>query len=461
MSTTYIFDFGLFIAFTCLLLILAYDLFTQVYPTSHSYRKIVTLLTQHHIALLSALFIGSFFIYWVCGRHSFNVYNNFSYLADALLHGHLSVPDLPAYLESVSFKGYQYMHFAPGPSILSLPFVLIFGVDKFNCSILAMLLGACNTLLAYKLLTNLELQTRIRNYVWLTAMLTFGTVHFFCASLGSSWFLGHAATLFCLLVAMVFLTAKTPARPMLTIFFSGLFFGLAVTCRLSTLFGCVFFIGFLYLKYKKDYRYLLKLLICFACGAAIFGFLYMLYNFVRYGTIMDMGYNLTYLKDYHREAYDALLTLPANEQLSALRSYEAEFGGPLQLRFVRQNLYSIFFLLPAFQSVYPFVVPTMSGVAITFTSPMLYYGIRAKIQNPLTIVLWITTFLTAVPFLLNYGNGMAQFGMRYSMDFTPYLWLLMCMGLSRKHSLRFWQKTGIAVCIFIQFWGNLYWTVFY
>ena len=78
------------------------------------------------------LFLLSFLVLFLLNDHRYVFYNNYSYLADALLHGHLYVDGMPAYLESVEFGGHVYMHFAPGPAILCLPFVAVYGVGGFN-----------------------------------------------------------------------------------------------------------------------------------------------------------------------------------------------------------------------------------------------------------------------------------------------------------------------------------------
>lgn len=401
----------------------------------------------------------AFCVFWLCNNHRFNFYNNYSYMAKALLEGHLDV-ELPAHLESVEYRGKQYMHFAPGPALLSIPFVAIWGIDGFNCAYLAMLLGACNLPLSVKVLSNMNVGKTVRDRMWLGLMLTFGTVHFFCASQGSSWFIGHVATLFFLLLSLCFLTENEKACCNVKLFLSGLFFGLAVTCRLAALLGFVFMAGYLCLS-TKDRKEKVKRIFVFCCGAAVFGFLYMAYNFARYGSIMDMGYQLTYLKDYHREVYDKLQMASIEQQPALLKQYQKACGGPLQIRFIKYNLYSVFCMLPQFQDTFPYVIPTMAGVAVTFTSPMLYCGVFADRKQKITRVLAVATVLTAIPFLMNYGNGMAQFGMRYSMDFTPYLWLLMSMALTQKGNLKWWMKTGIAICILINGWGTLYWTYFY
>lgn len=401
------------------------------------------------------LFLLSIILFMLCSNHKFNAYNNYSYLAEAILNGHLDVPTMPDYLESVTFMGHTYMHFAPGVAWLSLPFVLIFGISKFNCIYLAMVLGALNSSLAYLILEQKKIGKCTRDRILLSLMLTIGTVHFFCSTVGSSWFLGHVSTMFFTLLSwyiMFKVTNKRDHKNNLYLFLSGLSFGLAVNCRLSALLGCVFLIYHIY----KIYGFTLKPYLFFAGGAAVFGSIYMIYNYVRYGTIMDRGYNLTYLKDYHRDAYNALLESPISEQKALLKEYINEYGGPLQLKYIKYNLYSIFMMAPRFSWTFPYIIPEISGTAITFTSPMLFAAVKAKRKDNYVIVLWITTILTAIPFLLNYGNGQAQFGMRYSLDFTPYLWLLMCIGLGKK-KLSWLAIVGIVFCFIMNIYGTLYW----
>ncbi len=411
----------------------------------------------------AAFFLFCLIAYYLCNKHEFNSYNNYSYLSQAWLDGHLYVDGMPDYLESVNFMGHQYMHFAPGVSLLCLPFVAIWGIQGFNCALLAIFLGACNAVLAVCVVKNLKITTCVQDNFWLAAMLVLGTVHFFCASIGSSWFLGHVSTLFFLLLAFYFLTKepKNERWKYVFIFLSGLFFGLAVTCRLATLLGGFFFLGYIWLKKDYDNKTKWKMFLALAGGAAIFGSLYMIYNYVRFGNIMDMGYTLTYLKDYHRAQYDALQAAPISEQKDLLARYTSECGGPLQLKFIPYNLYSILCMAPAYDQTTQTLIPLTTGVAITFTSPMLYWAVSADYKKKMTWILWLSTLLTALPFLMNYGNGMAQFGMRYSLDFTPYLWLLMCYGLTKKGAMKLWMKVGIVACFVVQIWGTLYWVNHY
>lgn len=183
------------------------------------------------------LFAASFLILFVLNNHKFVFYNNYSYLADALLHGRLYVDGMPEYLESVEFGGHSYMHFAPGPAILCLPFVAVFGVYGFNIGWLSLGLGAANTALSYRVFRQMGVGRDRRERIWCAALLTFGTVHCFLAALGHGWFLGHVSSWFFLLIGMVFLTVPEEKRKDAHLVLAGVFYGCAVTCRMPNLLG--------------------------------------------------------------------------------------------------------------------------------------------------------------------------------------------------------------------------------
>ena len=405
------------------------------------------------------LFLVSFLALFLLNKHNFVYYNNYSYLADALLHGHLYVDGMPAYLESVEFGGHVYMHFAPGPAILCLPFVALFGINGFNIAWLSLALGGANTALSYRVFRQMGIGRDRRERIWCAALLTFGTVHCFLAALGHGWFLGHVSSWFFLLLGMAFLTAPEEKRKDIHLLLAGVFYGCAVTCRMPNLLGALFFGGYILTRYNRETW--LRSLLFFCLGAAVPGGLYMLYNYVRFGTIMDQGYNLTHLKDKHRALYLQMQALPKEEQLAFLKAAEKEVGGPLQLKHVRYNLYSIFLLGPEFSSTYPYVIPTLAGVSLTHLSPALYAaGWVDYRKDRLTWFLLLTAAVCAVPFLMNYGNGFAQFGMRYAMDFIPYVGILAAMGLTRR-PLGGWKTALILLCVLLNMWGPVYWNMFY
>lgn len=470
------------------------------------------------------LFLAAWIVFYALNNHSFVVYNNYSYLADALLHGRLDSPDLPAYLESFELGGKIYMHFAPGVALLLVPLSAIFGAQSINYAYLGITLGAGSTVLFHHVLENLKIGENVRARLWCTVFVLFGTVHCFCAAVAHSWFIGHVASWFLLFLALLMTTQPycTELGAGFGLFFAGLAFGLCVCCRLSNLLGAGVFVCLVLHCRKATW---LRSGLLFAAGAAVFGGLYMGMNYVRFGTIMDESYNLTHLKDLYKplyyfmqahfsEASDQMAFLHAVEktdwaaafptvvdrasflsflQENAAASWnycrniptaavaeltdaqvDASFlavvtesfptvGGALQLKNAPNNLYSIFCLMPKFQAEAPFVIPTLAGVSITFCSPLVYAGLIplwTRRREPLTWVLLGTAIAAAVPFVLNYGNGFAQFGMRYAMDFLPYALLLACMGLTQWR-WRSYKTALVLLCVLVNVWGPIYWNCFY
>lgn len=506
-----------------LLVAVAVFLFDLYYWMRHKERSVSE--KKHGLEIDIALFCISWLVLFVLNNHTFVPYNNYSYLSESLLNGRLDTPTLPLYLESIELGGKIYMHFAPGVSFLLMPFVALFGVQGVNYAYIGITLGAANTALFYRLLVQMNVGTTLRERLWCTAFCTFGTVHCFLAAISHSWFIGHVSSWFFLFAAMVLTTKPYQKRWVrcLSLFFGGLLFGLAVCCRLSNLLGAGFFIAYLFLFTEK--KNWIRYGLCFMVGAAIFGGIYMGMNYVRFGTIMDESYNLTHLKDlfkplyyfmqeYFTEASDQMAFLHAVEKTDWANAFpttadqlafleflqrnaaegwnycqniptapisnasaeeiEAAFhavvtasfpkvGGALSIDNARNNLHSIFLLMPEFSKNAPHVIPTLSGVSLTAISPALYFcfvPLWTKRKEPFVWVLFASVITCAIPFVLNYGNGFAQFGMRYAMDFLPYMILLACMGLTHG-KFRPWKSAILLFCICANVWGPIYWNCFY
>jgi hypothetical protein len=64
----------------------------------------------------------------------------------------------------------------------------------------------------------------------------------------------------------------------------------------------------------------------------------------------------------------------------------------------------------------------------------------------LHLALWLTVAVTALPGLLYQNTGYVQFGYRFSLDYTPYLFLLLAVG-ARPLDRLFWALGlfGVAV----------------
>ncbi len=174
----------------------------------------------------------------------------------------------------------------------------------------------------------------------------------------------------------------------------------------------------------------------FAGVIAVTAGLWTWYNMARWGTPSDIGYTAWYHQDQ--------AGMPT--------------GSPFRLQYVPYELWSFFVQTPQIVREFPYVVPSISGVALTFTSPALIYAIRAR-RPPLTVVaMWLCVALTAVPNMLYYVNGFAQYGMRHSLDFMPFLFVL--MALAARERLAVWVKVLIAYSAAAGLYGIWFWNVF-
>ena len=235
---------------------------------------------------LPALFVGAGLValalaaYWLPGSDRF--YNHFVWQAMAFLNG-TAVIDWPVELGFP--RGNDWMQdvypmseltgdpstpgallpFPPLPAILLMPFVALWGLAT-DIRAVSVVLGAINVGLAWWALGRLEITRRVR--LATTIFFGFGTVFWYAAQLGTTWFFAHVAAItFILLAVGVALgsdpeaddeveDAPSPAglvaslvdalrRPLDLIdrrqLLAGLLFGLACTARLTVVFAAPFF----------------------------------------------------------------------------------------------------------------------------------------------------------------------------------------------------------------------------
>jgi len=121
---------------------------------------------------------------------------------------------------------------------------------------------------------------------------------------------------------------------------------------------------------------------------------------------------------------------------------------------VPMELYSWFVVPPWLHPEFPYVEPLRYGTALWFTSPALVLAFFARAPRRLVAELWIAALLVAGPSLLYYANGGAQFGMRHTLDFAPFV--LVLMGLATRTFLMSWVWTAARVLIVWSVAAGLY-----
>jgi len=355
-----------------------------------------------------AIFVGALSLYLTSSRFSQifhpTLIDNYVVLADAWLHGHIWVAhsELPA-VDGVMYGGNYYVIEGPMPAVLMLPLVAMFGLSA-NQSLVCVLAASVGVAACDLVLGRMNLEPKLR--VWLVVFLGFGTVLWWCTLNPAVWMCAHV-------VCVMFLTltlAEWYGRR--RYWLVGFLFACAALTRFPTILAVL---PFLYWTWA-DAEDRAASVRSFLVGLAPLLVLQVLYDLARWHTPLDIGYTLFYHKD------------PAGSPT----------GYPFSLGHLPFNLYSMFFLAPAYINSFPWLKPTYQGVALTFTSPALVLALCAGKSKESTL-LWLSVVLVALPDLLYYVNGFSQFGMRHSLDFTPFLLCLAARGFSRRPDpLGFW-----------------------
>lgn len=367
--------------------------------------------------------------------HSEN--NHFSYLADAYLHGTLSVRCDPAATQGgacppggggndwARYNGRWFVAFPSFPAVLYMPAVALFGRDFPNGPLDALLAGVAPALL-YLFLERLSRRgytTRSwRENLALTALFAFGTVYFYTAVQCSVWFVAHVVG--CGLGAAYLLTALECERPYL----AGALLGLSFHTRTSTLFGALFFgmealrthrratatevdaeasplaRGFAWLR-GVDWRAASRAVLKFSLPVLALIGLYMLLNKLRFDDWREPGYQ--YLQ----------IRWQARIQRWGLFNYH----------YLSRNLAVVLALLPWVTRESPFVQISRHGLALWFTSPHYLELLRPKRAHGLAWSLGVAAAVIATIDLLYQNSGWVQFGYRFSNDYALYLIALIAL----------------------------------
>ncbi len=376
------------------------------------------------------LVVVSFLVFWLSNRNFSAGRADFMYLADAFLHLRAWIPlglapNAPQANENdvIAVGAHLFVPFAPFPAIALMPLVALIGpvnADHWETGINAALAAAVVGL-AYWVPGRIGVR-RVSGRLFLAILLGFSTQIWWVATRGGVWHTGHlvATILVLLLIAEMF----GRSRPILLGFLVGLAFltrapiafagpgmalwalhrsgaldrGLALADRLGRL----------------PWRDWVLLAVGFLPSLAFF----LLYNWARFGSVLESGY--------------ALATLPA--WLEALRQQ-----GLFSTAHIEMNLDYLFWKLPRFTAEFPWFKPDGLGMSVLFTSPALLVGLLASWRDRRTWVLLATAVLVLVPTLLYYGGGWLQYGYRYFLDSIPFVWAMAALyGAGRRGGYPWW-----------------------
>lgn len=342
-------------------------------------------------------------------------------LADAFLHGRLWIDGSRPWIERVPGPGGEYfLPFPPVPALVLVPEVALFGPDVADTAGMCALVGAVNVFFVYALLSYFELKERAMAVLLIAFFL--GSEYFYVAATGGI----HQWTE--ILVVTFMLAALNLALRGRAPWVAGVLFGLAVGCRPSVLLAAP---AFAVLYWRSGG---LRALVPLAIGAGSIGLYLAWYNWARFGSPTEFGYDL--------------ITGPNGEKVLDEAWYTKGIESPFYLA---RGLYTMFLRSFDFNESFPWFQPTWAGSSVLLTMPFLVYLGRAVWKSPLIFVGWLG-LLPLVMDLMHGNPGYAQFGYRFILDGMPFIWMLLAMVVARNGLTRGFVA-AVGVGIFVNAYG--------
>ena len=420
-------------------------------------------------------------------RQPQDYYNHFVWQADAFLHGRAEI-DYPVPPSATSQGNDQFQDvlrviddtgratafglipFPPLPAVFLMPFVAIWGLATSE-HLVGALLGAIDVGLAWWVLGRLPIGLRARFLG--TLFFAFGTVFWYTAQLGTTWYFAHIVAVGLTFLAVGLAVGADPdsaldedelpdeespdedheaaehegartslLRNLLWVdvrqFLAGLALGLAATARLSVIFGAPFLLlvgsGGSWLRRGWSA----------AVGAAIPVAVLLAYNLISTGHLVHPAYGYLYRLES--------LGYP---QLGYHPDWEIE-----DPRYIPQNLGLALFSLPVLfpdtepraisglplctdegaqrsllDANCPVALPRDTGMSVLLSSPAYLLALpalrRLYGRSRLVSGAAVAVILIAVFNLMHFSQGWVQIGYRFANDFAPFALPVVALGIDR------------------------------
>jgi hypothetical protein len=328
----------------------------------------------------------------------------------------------------------HYVSFPPFPAALMIPPALV-GGRRGNDVFVTVVVAALILPLAFACLRRLHqagLSDRaVKDDLLLVAALAFGSVLFFSAVQGKVWYTAHVVGV---ALALAYAWCSIEGRhPVLA--------GLALGCAALTRTPMAFMFPLFVLEAARVVggsvalradvvafgQALARRLVPFAAPVLALAVIAIVYNTVRFGEPAEFGH--TYL-DVRQQA-------------------QIERHGLFSYQYLARNLAVAFTLLPELPGKAPWVQVSGHGLAVWVTTPLLALLVWPTQRDAIHRALWLTVAFVAVPTFFYQNSGWLQFGYRFSLDYMPFLILLLAVGGRRfGWGARALVAIGIAVNLF-------------
>ena len=391
----------------------------------------------------------------------------------------------------------SYMQHSLGPALLLVPVAFVFGLDV-NQTLISCFIGALTAVVAFAIIRHLV--DNRRTQFALTILAAFGTTYWYSAADGGVWHFAHTTAFFFIMLSIWATIVKR--SPIL----AGAFVGAAFMCRPTTLFGGIFPLIYFAndwlnskpgvpLLQRIDLRPLVKL----AAGVAPFVILAAALNYARFNNPFETGY--TYSEQFH--------------QIHLASSWPY---GIASIKYTPLHVQAFFEQMPNVADQPPFIWPSWWALATWVTTPAillipfihlkkhfrtlaLLIGVglfascsflifRALVQgfadphwgddlyatglhllpfavaivaaliaaflarDRLVLAAWAATLIIALSNATFAATGYAQFGYRYTLDYMPFMLLLIFIAVGRR--VQWYEALLIGAGVLVNLWGVLW-----
>ncbi len=328
-----------------------------------------------------------------------------SYTLQALAwqNGNLALDQNYTWLELAIYEGNYYVSFPPVPTLPLFPLALIFGADTPNNLLVAFYAGI-TLVLFYKSFLHIGFK---REYAMFWAVFAvYGSNALWMSTNGGVWFQAQLLNMLLCALAMhsAFLNRRTLAY---------ISIALAVGCRP---FSIAYFLALIVYFYTKDEKPFIKYLLSqikYFLATALIGIGYMVFNFARFGDLLEFGHN--YLPEFLASEHGqfTLGYIPTNLErtLISLISINENLG----LDYTAYNGFLMYIANPIF------IVSTV----------YLIRDIIKKRMTPTKVAISATLLLNYLALCAHETFGGWQFGARYTVHMIAFV--MMYIPLSHQN----------------------------
>jgi hypothetical protein len=379
--------------------------------------------------LIVIFFTISFvFNFWVLSEQQY------TYLATSFLKGKLYfLEEYCLFEDTVLVDSKYYWPLGPFPAIILLPFTYIFSIFNriFYQGYLQFFITCSVFYLSFRIARIFKFSPD--DSLLLAFAFCFASVYQLVALMPWSWYFVQA-----IVVLLIFLSIFEYLRKRRYLII-GLIFSFIFASRFTAGFGVLFFIFDILTSKRYNFKKKAWLLVYLVVPIIISGILLLVYNYQRFGSILDNGY--TRVNNHlltHRERFKLL-----NYGLFRIRNIPTNFYyyfiktlDPVLVNSESMHENTHFLKAPYVKVNYP-------GTSFFIVSPVFLYIFRTNLKKKI-VKLSLVSALIILFFLLSYyWPGWRQVGPRYLLDLLPFLYLLL-LNSFKNYKLSFKVKSVIT-----------------